>query len=98
MQVPTIPGPLAQQNVRVYQRYAAVQQVLSLGHRCVSVQPELLLLSDPLPLLAHHPADVSVMSTAWGDESMAYGEGLGWGLWKVHRVQILEGPCGRPSQ
>jgi hypothetical protein len=74
LQVPTILGPLAQQNVRVYQRYAAVQQVLSLGHRCVSVQPELLLLSDPLPLLAHHPADVSVMSTAWGDENMAYGE------------------------
>lgn len=58
----------------MYQRYAAVQQVLSLGHRCVSVVPELLLLSDPLPLLAHHPADVSVMSTALGDEAMAYGK------------------------
>ena len=66
------------QNAQAYRRYAVVQQVLLLGHGCVSVQPELLLLSDPLPLLAQHPADVSVLSTAWGDEHQAYGENSSW--------------------
>lgn len=82
--MPAIPGPLAVQNAQAYRRYAVVQQVLLLGHGCVSVQPELLLLSDPLPLLPQHPADVSVLSTAWGDEHQAYGESSKgsreWGL------------------
>jgi hypothetical protein len=71
--VPAIPGPLAEQNARVYRRYAALQQVLSLGHAAVSVEPDVLLLSDPLPLLHQHPTDVTVMSTTSGDEHSAYG-------------------------
>lgn len=74
LQVPAIPGPLAEQNARVYWRYAALQQVLSLGHAAVSVEPNVLLLSDPLTLLHQHPTDVTVMSTASGDEHSAYGE------------------------
>lgn len=74
LQVPTITGPLADQNMRAYRRYAALAQVLSLGHAAVSVEPEVLLLSDPLPLLHQHPTDVTVMSAAAGDERMAYGE------------------------
>jgi hypothetical protein len=74
LQVPSIPGPLAEQNSRAYRRYAALAQVLSLGHAAVSVEPEVLLLSDPLPLLHQHPTDVTVMSAAAGDERMAYGE------------------------
>lgn len=60
--------------MRAYRRYAALAQVLSLGHAAVSVEPEVLLLSDPLPLLYQHPTDVTVMSAAAGDERMAYGE------------------------
>lgn len=73
-QAPNVTGPLAQQNLRSYRRYAALQQVLSLGHAVVSVEPEVLLLSDPQALLQQHPTDVTIMSTAWGDEHSAYGE------------------------
>lgn len=73
-QVPTISGPLAAVNHLSYRRYAAIQQVLSLGHAAVSVLPEVLLLADPVPLLHQHPTDITVMSTAWADEQMAYGE------------------------
>jgi len=73
-QAPNVTGPLAQQNLRSYRRYAALQQVLSLGHAVVSVEPEVLLLSDPQALLQQHPTDVALMSTAWGDEHSAYGE------------------------
>lgn len=74
LQVPAIPGPLAEQNARVYRRYAALQQVLSLGHAAVSAETGVLLLSDPMPILQQHPTDVTVMSTASGDEHSAYGE------------------------
>lgn len=74
LQVPAITGQLAADNTRAYRRYAALAQVLSLGHAAVSVTPEVLLLSDPLVLLHQQPTDVAVMSGAWGDERMAYGE------------------------
>lgn len=73
-QVPTIQGPLAEPNARAYRRYAALQQVLSLGHAAVSVEPDVLLLSDPLALLHQHPTDITVMSTANNNEHMAYGK------------------------
>ena len=76
MQAPAISGALAAANLRAYRRYAALQQVLSLGYATLSVEPEVLLLSDPLHVLQQHPTDVAVMSRAWGDEHSAYGEEL----------------------